>query len=458
MTDDVAAGRVDDPMERIRTEGGIRADGPMLTHKDLPADATAVAVRASLTKVGDALAEFDRVASGIAELQRRHANVVFPVATKVGMAEASAARLAIRQPRYAVEATRRDAKAPVLALGRNIDERARWITTELLKIEEPIHQQIEVEVKRVAEEAEQKRVVEEERVAAHQRRIEEIRAVAENAVGETVTHMDGAILALTALHIGPEMQEFEAATRNAHSLTLAKLRSMRETQAKRDAEAVELAALRAAEDERKAAEARALEETRRQQIAGLVAQAQELAERRRVQDIAEEKLAEERRGQEAELAARLRALQAQERQLQEQQHAIQQAELRRHERELAVQHAQMKYAEPAPDSAISQLASLPLLEAAPAQTTPLEFEPPSAQRIVVEQQLASSRKMFLTLVSVRQGEIEHPGLLDVNAGIEIGMAIHDASVAFGWLDPVAHFAQTADKPKKVRKVSHGSTS
>ena len=451
MTDDVATGRVDDPMERIRTEGGIRADGPMLTHKDLPADATAVAVRASLTKVGDALAEFDRVAAGIAELQRRHANVVFPVATKVGMAEASAARLAIRQPRYAVEATRRDAKAPVLALGRNIDERARWITTELLKIEEPIHQQIEVEVKRVAEEAELKRVAEEERVAFHQRRIEEIRAVAEAAVGETVTHMDSAILALLALHIGPQMQEFEAATRNAHAVTLAKLRSMRDAQHKRDAEAVELAALRAADDERKAAEARALEETRRQQIAGLVAQAKELAERRLVQEQAEAVLVEKRRAQEEEFATRKAALDRQE-----QEAAALRAKIvadgeaaervREHDRRTAAGEFDAVAEPPAP-SAISQLAALPLL--APTQE-PLPYV------VVVEQQMRSARQMFAALVSARQWDTANPGLMDVNVRIEVGIAIRDASSAFGWLAPVQG---QADKPKKARgRVRAGGTS
>jgi len=451
MSDDVTTGRAHDPMERIRTEGEIRADGPMLTHKDLPADATAVAVRASLTKVGDALAEFDRVAAGIAELQRRHANVVFPVATKSGMAEASAARLAIRQPRYAVEATRRDAKAPVLALGRNIDERARWITTELLKIEEPIHQQIEVEVKRVAEEAELKRVVEAERVAFHQRRIEEIRAVAEAAVGETVTHMDGAILALTALHIGPEMQEFEAATRNAHTLTLAKLRNMRDAQHKRDVEAVELAALRAADDERKAAEARSLEETRRQQIAGLVAQAKELAERRLIQEQAEANLAEQRRQQERDFATRKADLDRQEQEALALRAKIvadgEAAErVREHDRRMAagafdavVETAQVKPIEAVVHSAISQLAALPLL--APPQ---------------VELQMKSAHQMFMALVSARKFDTENPGLLDVNVRIEVGIAIHDASSAFGWIAPLQG---QSDKPKKARGRAHaGGTS
>ena len=103
-----------------------------------------------LVAVQTAVAEFDRVAAGLADLQARYANVVFDVSTTAGLEEAKTARAIIREPRYAVERLRANAKAPILELGRSLDTRAKEITSKILRIETPIDSQIKADVRRRA--------------------------------------------------------------------------------------------------------------------------------------------------------------------------------------------------------------------------------------------------------------------------------------------------------------------
>ena len=99
----------------------------------------------NIEKVSGALAEFSRVEAGIAALTKAYAGVVYDVTTTEGMGAAREARRIIREPRYEVEKVRKDAKAPLLALGKEIDAEAKRITAALLAIEEPIDQQIAAE-------------------------------------------------------------------------------------------------------------------------------------------------------------------------------------------------------------------------------------------------------------------------------------------------------------------------
>lgn len=294
-------------------------------------DQTALAIRESMNKVQGALTEFDAVSAGLADLQKRFGNVVFPVATTVGMREAVAARGEIRKPRYATEQLRKAAKAPVLALGKDIDARAAWIETQLLKLEEPIDEQIKVHETRVAAEKEAKRTAEANRVAAHQKRIDDIKQVALNAAGEPVSHMDSAITALAALQIGAECEEFEAPTRNAQTETLERLRSMRATQAKRDEEAAELARLRAESEQRAAQEAAAQAQFRREEAERLKAEAKALADARAAQEAEFAKRKAEQDRLEAEAQARRRAEDA----AAQQERAEMQAKLDAERREMA---------------------------------------------------------------------------------------------------------------------------
>lgn len=149
----------------------------------------------AITLIGAQLAEFDAVEAGLADLEQRFSGVAFAVSTTKGMTEAIAARAACRTPRVKVEKVRKDAKAPVLALGRSIDSRAAEITARLVALEDPIDDQIKAEeARKEADRAEKARIdrerlaaiaaaelAERDRVAAEARRVEEERLAAERA-------------------------------------------------------------------------------------------------------------------------------------------------------------------------------------------------------------------------------------------------------------------------------------
>ena len=61
----------------------------------------------AIVEVQSAVAEFDRVAAGIALLQQEYAGVVFDVSTTKGLDAAKTARATIREPRYEIEKVRK---------------------------------------------------------------------------------------------------------------------------------------------------------------------------------------------------------------------------------------------------------------------------------------------------------------------------------------------------------------
>ena len=115
-------------------------------------------VVAASAAVQDGIAEISAVRKGIEDLKTKYANAVFDVSVTDGMEKAKAARREIREPRYAVERTRKESKSKLAALGKSIDSEAASITAELLALEVPIDDQIKAEEQRSeADEAGRKR-------------------------------------------------------------------------------------------------------------------------------------------------------------------------------------------------------------------------------------------------------------------------------------------------------------
>lgn len=223
-----------------------------------------------LEVVSKAIANINAVSEGLANLTKQYGGVVYEVATTKGMEEAKAARAAIREPRYNVEKVRKEAKAPILALGKKLDSEAARITAELLKIEDPIDAQIKNEEQRKEREREEKIKAEEKRQADLQVRLAELRG------NRNLSAMSGS--ELIADHIGDieripvdaSFQELEQQAKDAKSAGLAWLRELHASalaheaeQARIKAEREELARLRAEQEKQQAAErARLAEEER----------------------------------------------------------------------------------------------------------------------------------------------------------------------------------------------------
>jgi len=133
----------------------------------------------------------------------------FDVATAKGIALAKEARAEVRGYRTALETLRKEIKAPALERCRLIDDEAKRITAERLKIEEPIDQQIKAEEQRREAEKAAKARAETARIAAIAARISGIR----NRVSAVANQPAAAIRAewtqVQALELAPaDFEEF----------------------------------------------------------------------------------------------------------------------------------------------------------------------------------------------------------------------------------------------------------
>lgn len=307
------------------------------------------------------IVEYSSTAAALAELRSRYA-APFDVATAKGMALAKEARAEVRGYRTALETLRKEIKAPALERCRLIDDEAKRITAELLKIEEPIDQQIKAEEQRREAEKAAKARAETARIAAIAARISGIRnrvsavanqpAAAIRAEWTQVQALELAAAAIQtaldqaqALELAPEeYQEFmpdaiEALhdtrqalrtaldARLAYDAEQARLKAEQDAAAARiKAEREELERLRTAEAARLAAEARMAEEARQAQEAALKAQREaqeaELRAKREEQERQEQEARQTRQAEEARLQAERDAMERQRADLDAQQRAL----------------------------------------------------------------------------------------------------------------------------------------
>lgn len=250
-----------------------------------------------LEVVSKAIDSMNALALGLADLSKQYKGVLYEVATPKGMEEARAARAAIREPRYNVEKIRKDAKAPILALGKKLDTEAARITGELLKLEAPIDQQIKNEEDRKEQERQAKIAAEQKRVADIQGRVVELGGAVQMARRHNLTaaQLGEHIADLEKIPVDDSFAEFRTAAETTKAETLATLREMQTAAAEREAEAVrlkaereELARLRAEDQTRQAAErARIAEEEKAAKAirdAEAARQAEALRKQREVQD------------------------------------------------------------------------------------------------------------------------------------------------------------------------------
>jgi hypothetical protein len=271
-----------------------------------PADDAGVIDTAEVTT---AVAKFDRVVAGLNDLKNRYAGVVFDVRTPKGMAEARAARAAVRAPRYELENARKSAKAPLLKLGRDLDARAKEINTEILAIEDPIDLQVRSEEDRIEAEKQAKIDAENKRIADIQSRIAAIRNWPMVATGKPASLVEQQLR--DAEHYVVSQEQFQEFTVQAAEALLASQASLRTIlaeriefeaeQARAQAERAELAQLRADQLKREAEERIHRAEQERQ------AEAQRKAEaERQAAELAQQQAALRQEREENERLARQR--------------------------------------------------------------------------------------------------------------------------------------------------------
>lgn len=265
-----------------------------------------------LANVQTAVAEFDKVAAGLAALKDKYAGIVYEIQHSKGMEAAKSARADIREPRYEIERVRKSAKEPILALGRELDKRAKEITAEILKLEEPIDEQIKNEEQRKEREKQAKIDAEVKRVEILQERVAELRGHSTPIhAGYDPVRIAEHIAELESIPVDDSFAEYRKQAEDAKAAALARLRDLQAAATARvaenariKAEREELAKLRAEQAEREAASRAKIAEEER--IAKLARDA-ELAEQRRLQAITDAEIKAKRQAEQEELQAMRKA-------------------------------------------------------------------------------------------------------------------------------------------------------
>lgn len=207
----------------------------------LPGQASAD-LHASIDLVQGQLVEFDKISAGLAAIEKAHPkDVACNVSTVAGMKLAIAGRAAWREPRIALEKARKAAKAPVLALGRDIDAFARSLETKLLEGETHYDDQIKAEEARREAERQERIRKEAERVAGIRDRINEaFVSVPSMMDGSSSPELVDEIKRMVALEVDASYQELAGEAALAKDAALATLRRMQEKAAAREEETARL--------------------------------------------------------------------------------------------------------------------------------------------------------------------------------------------------------------------------
>lgn len=261
----------------------------------------------ALEKVTQEIAVFDRLNAGIAQLEAAHpSNLVIDVTTPAGMKEAIKARAAWRDPRVSVEKARKVAKAPILALGRQLDTFAESIEKRLRVGEDNYNAQIKVETERQEAMKAEAKAREEARVQAIRDRIALKFTSRPGAMfGASAADLDAAIRAVVAEPVTAEVFfELLPDAQAAQDRALVTLRDMHDKQSDR---------------ERAEAEQKRIAEENARQAAKLADERAEFeklqAQAKREQEERERQEREAREAREAEIRAREDAIRAEQKRL-----------------------------------------------------------------------------------------------------------------------------------------------
>lgn len=169
-------------------------------------------------KTANAIKEYSATEAGLNALRDKYKGKVFAVATTAGDKEARGARQELLKLRTALEAKRKEIKAPALAHASLIDTEAKRIEIAIRELETPIDAQIKAQEKIDADaKAERERLAavaaaaEEARIAAVKAKIEGIRTLPFNSRADSLEDLKATLADLDTMEVTEaEFAEFVA--------------------------------------------------------------------------------------------------------------------------------------------------------------------------------------------------------------------------------------------------------
>ncbi len=202
------------------------------------------------------IVEYSKTQAVLGDLRQRYEGLVYEVTTAKGMIDARKARAEIREWRTGLEKERVRIKAPALERSRLIDSEAKRITTELLKLEGPIDEQIKAEEDRKEKERLAKEEAEKTRVETLRGRIMQISEIPYQERGRTSTEISIVLESTREIPVDETFQEFRPEAQIVKDGVLEELEkmlfetlAMEQEKARIIAEREELAKLRAEQDQ-----------------------------------------------------------------------------------------------------------------------------------------------------------------------------------------------------------------
>ncbi len=169
------------------------------------------------------IAEYSSTVAVLADLRKKYENTVFDVTCTKGMIEARKARAEIREWRVGLEKERQRIKADILERGRMIDSEAKRLTSELMKLEEPIDLQIQAEKNRKEAEEQAKIEVERQRVVQIQGWIANIRNIVVVAANKPSGAINLLLIGIKAREITEAFMELKQEAQEAKETVIALL-------------------------------------------------------------------------------------------------------------------------------------------------------------------------------------------------------------------------------------------
>ncbi|MBR8657295.1 hypothetical protein KDH83_28660 [Achromobacter sp. Marseille-Q0513] len=229
-----------------------------------------------------ALAEFNPVQKGLAELRHELAGVQFDVTTTAGDKAARAARAKCVTIRTSAKKVYEGWNAPMLEKQRAMRALVTTITAEVEKIELPIDAQIKAEEQRRAEIKAAKEAAELARQQAIQERLDHIRDFATSAAGLSSAKIAAMRETLAEFPLTTELYEHRAGeAMQLHAEVVAKLDQMHAAALAQEQEAARLAAERAELERQRQEQEAAAQRQREAEAAQLAKERAELEEQQR---------------------------------------------------------------------------------------------------------------------------------------------------------------------------------
>lgn len=198
--------------------------------------------RVDVTVEHGLIVKYDSTVAELATLTHKYGSAVFDCTQPEQDKQARAARKELVATRAALEAKRKELKDPHLAICKEIDQKAAFLKSALVALEDPIDAQIKIEEDRKEALKLEAARIEFERVAAIKAKIAVISRVRIDALRMSGPQIEAA---LSAEFEFTDFAEFEAEARAAYEETCAALQNMLQVRMQQEEEQ---AALKKAQD------------------------------------------------------------------------------------------------------------------------------------------------------------------------------------------------------------------